>query len=45
MNPKLGYLTIQSLQIKWSSPTYNWKEIINQFSIIFEERIKSHRFE
>jgi putative transposase len=42
---KLVYLTIQNLQLKWETTTYNWKEIINQFSIIFEERIKSHRFE
>jgi putative transposase len=42
---KLVYLTIQNLQIKWETTTYNWKEIINQFSIIFEERIKPHRFD
>lgn len=42
---KLVYLTIQNLQFKWETTTYNWKGIINQFSIIFEERIKSHRFE
>ncbi|WP_186742589.1 IS256 family transposase [Spirosoma utsteinense] len=42
---KLVYLTIQNLQIKWETTTYNWKEIINQFSIIFEDRIKPHRFD
>lgn len=42
---KLVYLTIQNLQIKWEKTTYNWKEVINQFSIIFEERIKPHRFD
>ncbi len=42
---KLVYLTVQNLQIKWETTTYNWKEIINQFSIIFEERIKPHRFD
>jgi len=42
---KLVYLTIQNLQVKWETTTYNWKEIINQFSIIFEERIKPHRFD
>ena len=42
---KLVYLVIQNLQIKWETTTYNWKEVINQFSIIFEERIKSHRFD
>lgn len=42
---KLVYLTIQNLQTKWEKTTYNWKEVINQFSIIFEERIKPHRFD
>jgi putative transposase len=42
---KLVYLTIQNLQIKWETTTYNWKEVINQFSIIFEERIKLYRFD
>lgn len=42
---KLVYLTIQNLQIKWETTTYNWKEIINQLTIIFEERIKPHRFD
>lgn len=42
---KLVYLTIQNLHTKWETTTYNWKEIINQFSIIFEERIKPHRFD
>lgn len=42
---KLVYLTIQNRQIKWKTTTYNWKEIVNQFSIIFEERIKLHRFD
>lgn len=42
---KLVYLTIQNLQVKWETTTYNWKEVINQFSIIFEDRIKPHRFD
>ena len=42
---KLVYLTIQNLQAKWEKTTYNWKEIINQLTVIFEERIKSHRFD
>jgi len=29
----------------WEMPSYNWSEGINSFSIIFEERIKSHRFD
>lgn len=42
---KLVYLTIQNLHVKWETTTYNWKEVINQFSIIFEERIRPHRFD
>ena len=42
---KLVYLTIQNLQIKWEKTTYNWKEIINHLTVIFEERIKPHRFD
>lgn len=42
---KLVYLTIQNLHTKWETTTYNWKELINQFSIIFEERIQAHRFD
>ncbi|QMW01830.1 transposase [Spirosoma foliorum] len=41
---KLVYLTIQNLQVKWET-AYIWKVVINQFSIIFEECIKSHRFD
>ncbi|MBC3788254.1 IS256 family transposase [Spirosoma utsteinense] len=42
---KLVYLTIQNLQIKWEMTTYNWKSVLNELSIIFEERIKPHRFD
>lgn len=42
---KLVYLTIQNLQVRWETTTYNWKELINQFSIIFDERIKLYRFD
>lgn len=42
---KLVYLTIQNLQAKWEKTTYNWKEVINQLTVIFEERIKPHRFD
>ena len=42
---KLVYLTIQNLAIKWEKTTYNWKEVLGQISIIFEERIKPHRFD
>lgn len=42
---KLVYLAIQNLEIKWERTTDNWKDVLGQISIIFEERIKPHRFE
>jgi len=42
---KLVYLTVQNLQTKWETTTYNWKEVLGQISIIFEDRIKPHRFD
>lgn len=42
---KLVYLTIQNLETKWEKTTHNWKEVLGQISIIFEERIKPHRFD
>lgn len=42
---KLIYLTIQNLETKWEKTTHNWKEVLGQISIIFEDRIKPHRFD
>ncbi|KAB7725160.1 IS256 family transposase [Rudanella paleaurantiibacter] len=42
---KLVYLVIQNLETKWETKTYNWKEVINDLTSIFEERIKPHRFD
>jgi putative transposase len=42
---KLVYLVIQNLHTKWETKTYNWKEVINELTLIFEERIKPHRFD
>ena len=42
---KLVYLVIQNLETKWETKTYNWKEVINELTLIFEDRIKPHRFE
>lgn len=42
---KLVYLVIQNLETKWETKTYNWKEVINDLTGIFEERIKPHRFD
>jgi putative transposase len=42
---KLVYLAIQNLEIKWERTADNWKDVLGQLSIIFEERIKPHRFD
>lgn len=42
---KLVYLVIQNLETKWETKTYNWKEVINDLTGIFEERIKPHPFD
>ena len=42
---KLIYLTILNLETKWEKTTHNWKEVLGQISIIFEDRIRLHRFE
>ncbi len=42
---KLVYLTIQNVQTKWERTTYNWKDVLGQISIIFDERIQPHRFD
>lgn len=42
---KLVYLTIQNIETKWETTTHNWKTVLNELSVIFEERIKPHRFD
>ncbi len=42
---KLLYLTIQNLQTKWETTTHNWKSVLNELSLIVEDRIKPHRFD
>lgn len=42
---KLVYLVIQNLETKWETKTYNWKEVINELTLTFEDRIKPHRFD
>jgi putative transposase len=38
---KLLYLAIQNLTKKWSMPVRKWKAAMNQFSVIFEDRISA----
>lgn len=36
---KLIYLALRNLAKRWNRPIFNWKEALNQFAIIFGERI------
>ena len=36
---KLVYLALHNLAKKWNRPIYNWRDALNQFAIIFGERI------
>jgi putative transposase len=36
---KLLYLALKNIAKKWTMPIKNWKSALNQFSIIFEERM------
>lgn len=35
---KVLYLSIKSVSKKWSLPIREWKQVLNHFAIIFEER-------
>ena len=36
---KLVYLALRNLEKKWNRPIYNWRDALNQFAIIFGERV------
>lgn len=36
---KLVYLALNNLAKRWNRPIYNWKDALNQFAIIFGERV------
>jgi len=36
---KLLYLALQNISKKWTMPIRNWKSALNQFTIIFEDRM------
>ncbi|WP_020676302.1 IS256 family transposase [Geopsychrobacter electrodiphilus] len=36
---KLLYLALQNISKKWTMPIHNWKSALNQFTIIFEDRM------
>lgn len=35
---KLLYLALRNITQKWSMPVYHWKQALNQFAILFEDR-------
>lgn len=39
---KILYLRIKELEKKWEKPISNWTKIINQLSIIYEDRITKY---
>ena len=38
---KLLYLALRNIAKKWSMPIRDWKSVLNQFTIIFENRMPS----
>jgi len=39
---KLIYLAVQNIAKKWTMPIQNWKAALNQFAILFEDRVPLH---
>jgi putative transposase len=39
---KLVYLAIHEASKKWTMPIRTWREALNQFAIIFEDRLPAH---
>ncbi|WP_303014598.1 transposase, partial [uncultured Bacteroides sp.] len=37
---KMGYLSLMEIEKKWTMPITNWGLIMNQFMLIFENRIQ-----
>lgn len=38
---KVIYLAIQSASKRWTMPIHHWKEALNQFMIVFDERLSA----
>jgi len=36
---KLMYLALQNLAKKWTMPIRNWQQALNQFAILYEDRV------
>lgn len=39
---KLLYLALKNISKKWTMPIHDWKSALNQFTIIFENRMPQH---
>jgi len=39
---KLLYLALQNIEKKWTMPIWNWKSALNQFTIIFGDRMPTY---
>ena len=40
---KLIYLALRNIEKKWKMPATTWKEALNQFAVLFEERLNAGR--
>ena len=39
---KLYYLALRNISKKWTMPVQNWKQALNRFTIMFDERMPQH---
>ncbi len=39
---KLLYLALKNISKKWTMPIHNWKSALNQFTIMFEDRMPTY---
>lgn len=37
---KLPYLAIRNIETNWKAPVAGWRQALNQFHILFEERLQ-----
>ena len=38
---KLIYLALRNIEKKWKMPARTWKEALNQFAVLFEDRLNA----
>ena len=39
---KLLYLALRNISKKWTMPVHTWKDALNRFAIIYENRLPAH---